>query len=158
MAGMRVMDFEPRFAAAFKSLNEAWIEQYYVVESKDEELLGDPQGRIIDQGGHALFAVDDPEVVGCCALIPMADGGFEVSKMAVAEASRGRGVGKALMRACIERARALGAPRLYLESGLALTPALALYRSFGFRDLEPEERPPSPYARVEVWMELRLDA
>ena len=53
-------------------------------------------------------------------------------------------------------ARARGAPRIYLESGTPLTPALTLYRKFGFKDLEPERRPNSPYARADVWMELIL--
>jgi putative acetyltransferase len=45
-------------------------------------------------------------------------------------------------------------PRLYLETNSALAPALALYRSFGFQEIRPET--PSPYARADVIMELRL--
>ena len=156
MAGMEIIDFEPRFAGAFKALNEAWISRYYEIEAKDHAILGDPQGAILDPGGHVFFSVEGDEAIGCCALIPMTDGGFELVKMAVAETSRGKGSGRALMAACVERARELGAPRVYLESGLALKPALSLYRSFGFVDVPPARRPPSPYARVEVWMELRL--
>jgi putative acetyltransferase len=91
--------------------------------------------------------------VGCVALIALADGGYEVAKMTVSEAARGTGLGRRLMQACIDRARAEGAPRLYLETNSSLAPALALYRSVGFRDLPPR---PTPYARADVWMELRL--
>jgi GNAT superfamily N-acetyltransferase len=119
-------------------------------------VIGDPEGQIVDKGGHVFLALEDGVPVGCVALIPMADGGFELAKMAVAEARQGRGHAKALMAACVERARALGAPRLYLESNEILTPARALYRAFGFRDLEPERRPASPYSRANVWMELPL--
>jgi len=161
MAAMPVIDFEPHFADAFRTLNEAWITRFFAMEPKDAELIGDPQGQILDKGGHVFFAMGEGaqaggEPVGCVALIAMADGGFEVAKMAVSEASQGRGHAKALMAACIERARSLGAPRLYLESNEILTPARALYRAFGFTDLEPERRPPSPYSRANVWMELRL--
>ena len=156
MPAMRIIDFQPKFAPAFKALNEAWISRHYVLEPKDAEILGDPQGAIIDQGGFVFLAVEGDATIGCCAMIPMEGGGFEIVKMAVDEARRGHGAGRALMAACVDRGRSLNAPRLYLESGLALKPALALYRSFGFADLEPERRPPSPYARVEVWMELRL--
>ncbi len=37
-----------------------------------------------------------------------------------------------------------------------LAPALALYRSFGFRELTGMKRRPRDYARVDVWMELAL--
>ena len=73
---MEIRDFEPGYAAAFKALNEAWITRHYAVEPKDEELLGDPLGKIIAKGGLIPFAVEDGEAVGCCAMIPMADGGY----------------------------------------------------------------------------------
>ena len=156
MTLMEIIDFEPRFADAFFGLNEAWVSRHFVMEAKDREVLGDPQGAIIDKGGFVFVAVGGDEAVGCCALMAMADGGFEIAKMAVADGFKGRGIGKALMAACIDRARDVGAPRLYLESGSILTPALTLYRAFGFQDLPPERRPVSPYARADVWMELLL--
>jgi GNAT superfamily N-acetyltransferase len=156
MAAMPVIDFEPRFADAFRTLNEAWITRFFAMEPKDAQIIGDPQGQIIDKGGHVFIAMEDGAPVGCVALVPMPDGGFELAKMAVSEASQGRGHAKALMAACVDRARALGATRLYLESNEILTPARALYRAFGFRDLEPERRLASPYSRANVWMELPL--
>jgi GNAT superfamily N-acetyltransferase len=156
MAAMPVIDFEPRFADAFRTLNEAWITRFFAMEPKDAQIIGDPQSQIIDKGGHVFFAVEGGAPVGCVALVPMSDGGFELAKMAVSEASQGRGHAKALIAACVDRARALGASRLYLESNEILTPARALYRAFGFRDLEPERRLASPYSRANVWMELPL--
>jgi putative acetyltransferase len=151
---METVDYRPELAGAFKALNEAWITQFFRLEPKDVEVLADPAGKIIAPGGHIVFVLEAGEAVGCCALIAMPDGGFEVAKMAVAEAHKGRGLGRVLMAACVERARATGAPRLYLETNSALAPALGLYRSFGFRVIEPAE--PSPYARADVAMELRL--
>jgi GNAT superfamily N-acetyltransferase len=153
---MRIVDYRPELAGAFKALNEAWITRYFALEAKDREVLDDPQGRIIDRGGQILFLVEAGETVGCCALKAMADGGFEVAKMAVIEGHKGKGFGRALMAACVERAKAAGAPRLYLETNSALAPALALYRGFGFEPLDGVSRGPSDYARVDVWMELRL--
>lgn len=151
---MQIVDFRPDFAAAFRTLNEAWITRLFALEDKDREVLGDPQGRIIDRGGQVFIALDADEPVGCCALMALADGGFEVAKMAVADSHKGRGIGRDLMAACVERARRLGAPRLYLETNSSLAPALGLYRSFGFREIQPET--PSPYARADVIMELRF--
>jgi ribosomal protein S18 acetylase RimI-like enzyme len=153
---MEIVEYRPELAAAFKALNEAWITQYFVIEAKDREVLDDPQGKIIDRGGRIFFLVEGEEVVGCCALLAMADGGFEVAKMAVAEPHKGKGFGRDLMAACVERGRAAGVPRLYLETNSALAPALALYRSFGFRELSGMKRGASDYARVDVWMELVL--
>ena len=151
---MQIVDFRPELAPAFKALNEAWITRLFALEAKDQEVLGDPQGKVIDPGGHVFFALDEDAPVGCCALMPLADGGFEVAKMAVADSHRGRGLGRELMAACVARARAVGAPRLYLETNSSLAPALGLYRSFGFRQIEPPA--PSPYARADVIMELRF--
>lgn len=156
MRRMQIVDFEPRFADAFRTLNEAWITRFFAMEPKDAEIINDPQGKILDHGGHVFFAVDEGRPVGCVALVLMDDGGFELAKMAVDESSQGRGHAKALMSACIERARAAGVWRLYLESNASLTPARALYRAFGFQDLPPDRRLASPYSRADVWMELVL--
>ena len=155
----RIVPYDhPAHAQPWKRLNEAWIGANFAIEAKDREVLDDPQGRIVAKGGHILMLLDgegdDAPAIGCIALIPMADGGFEVAKMAVADSHKGRGLGRALMAACVERARTAGAPRLYLETNSKLAPALGLYRSFGFVQIEPPE--PSPYARADVVMELRL--
>ena len=153
---MEIIDFEPKYAKAFRTLNEAWISRFYALEPDDAEIMGEPRGRIIDKGGYVFFALEAGRAVGCVGLVPMTDGGFKVVKMAVDEACQGHGFAKALLQTCIDRARSLGAPRLYLESGLKLTPALTLYRRTGFKHLPPERRPDTPYARTEVWMELVL--
>jgi ribosomal protein S18 acetylase RimI-like enzyme len=151
---MQIVDFRSELAGAFKALNEAWITTLFALEPKDLAVLADPERQVIAPGGRLLFALEDGEAVGCCALMALPDGGFEVAKMAVADAYKGRGLGRALMAAAVERAKAAGAPRLYLETNSSLAPAMALYRSFGFAEVTPAEQ--SPYARVDVCMELRL--
>ena len=77
---MEIVDFRAELAGAFKTLNEAWITQYFRLEPKDVEVLGDPQGRVIDHGGRIVFVVEDGEAIGCCALMALPDGGFEVAR------------------------------------------------------------------------------
>jgi len=151
---VRIVDFQPDHAPAFRILNEAWIGRHFAIEDKDREVLDDPVGKILAKGGRIFMALtQDDAPVGCVAMIPMADGGFEVAKMTVAESQRGAGLGRALMQACIDAAAQAGAPRLYLETNSALAPARSLYRAMGFADLPAQ---PTAYARCDVWMERRL--
>ena len=147
---MEIVEFEPRHAQAFQALNEAWISKYFVIEPKDREVLGDPQGKIIDKGGRVFMALKEGEPVGCAALLKMDDGGYEVAKMTVSETLRGSGLGRLLMQRCIDAGAEMGATRLYLETNSSLAPALGLYRAMGFRDLAPAE---TPYVRADVFME-----
>src|SRR5690606_39452497 len=96
------------------------------------------------------------EVVGVCALIPCHLDGyeFELAKMGVQENLRGIGIGKALAIHTVEKARALGAKKLFLESNRLLQPALSLYRKIGFVEVSGV---PSPYERSDIQMELDLD-
>jgi putative acetyltransferase len=95
-------------------------------------------------------------VIGCVALEPTGDGVFELSKMAVAPDERGRGTGRRLMNAAIERARALGATSLFLGSNHRLEAAVGLYESAGFRHVARDRVGPLPYARADVFMEMEL--
>ena len=151
---MEIVEFQPGHAAAFKALNEAWITKHFAIERKDREVLDDPEGRIIAEGGRIFMALARGEPVGCVALMKMADGGYEVAKMTVAETLRGSGVGRRLMQRCIEAGAEDGAPRLYLETNSGLAPALGLYRAMGFVDVR--DPPGTEYARCDVWMERRL--
>jgi N-acetylglutamate synthase-like GNAT family acetyltransferase len=150
---IQIVPFAPRHADAWRTLNEAWIARFFVIEPKDREALEDPQRKIVAKGGTIFIAERAGEAVGCAALLKMDDGGYELAKMAVAEHAKGGGIGRKLIDACIDAARAAGAHRVYLESNSALAPALSLYRSAGFVDLPPS---PTPYARCDVWMELRF--
>lgn len=149
-----IVPFRPDHAAAWKTLNAVWLEAGgYPLEAKDHLVLGDPQGAVLDRGGAIFIAEQDRRAVGCCSLLPMDDGGFEVGKMAVAREAQGLGLGRALLDACEAHARERAAPRLYLETNAAQTHAIALYRRFGFVDLPPQS---SPYARANVFMDKPL--
>jgi len=140
--------------SAFWRLNEEWIVRYFAMEPKDEEALRNPRRTILDRGGRIFFAIRQGEPIGCCALVPMQPGEYELAKMAVTESCRGAGIGRILLQAVIAEAFASGATRLYLETNHQLEPAIRLYESVGFRHIPPERKTPSPYARSDVSMEL----
>ncbi len=144
-------------ATAFRTLNEEWLVRLFTLEPKDIEVLGDPEGSILRKGGHIFMAyAEENEPVGCVALIPMGDGVFELSKMAVAPAQRGKGLGRRLLVFAIEQARQLGARSLFLGSSTKLQDAVHLYESVGFRHVPRESLPLLAYSRASVFMELAL--
>ena len=154
MTEPRILPFRPDHAEAWAGLNTAWLlEGGFEIEAKDRKVIDDPQASILDPGGHIFMVERDGQAVGCCALMAMDDGGFEVAKMTVTPAARGLGLSRRLLEACEATARAAGAPRLYLETSSTLTVAGRLYHSFGFVALPPR---PTPYARADVFMEKRL--
>ena len=148
--------FQPGDEPAFRELNESWISKYFVLEEKDREVLNDPAKYILNPGGHVLMAMQAGSAVGCCALLAMGDGCFEVAKMCVSEGLRGRGIGRRVLTYTVEYARTLGASRLYLETNSKLANAIHLYESVGFRHVPVERVKPSPYARANVYMEMLL--
>ncbi|NML64584.1 bifunctional helix-turn-helix transcriptional regulator/GNAT family N-acetyltransferase [Hymenobacter sp. RP-2-7] len=154
-SGEYIRDYTAADQPIFRQLNVEWITRYFALEPADLKALDQPQDYILAPGGCILLAESAGQVVGACALIKLRDEpGYELAKMAVSPAAQGQGLGYRLGQAAVQRARELGATRLYLESNSVLTPALRLYRKLGFR---PVANPPaSPYARADVFMELFL--
>jgi putative acetyltransferase len=140
---------------AFRRLNEEWITRYFRLEEKDRKMLGNPRA-LLESGGQILMVVAGEERVGCCALVALGGGSFEIAKMAVTDAYQGQGIGRRLLTEVINHARSLGAHRLYLETNTKLVAAIKLYESLGFRYLSPDQVTPSPYDRVDAYMELYL--
>jgi len=145
-------------ATAFRTLNEEWITRYFTLEAKDRETLNDPLHSILLKGGHIFMACAGGEAVGCVALMPMPDGVYELSKMAVTPHLRGNGLGRRLLQHAIAQARSLGARSLFLGSNRRLRDAVHLYESVGFRHVKPESLPPMPYSRADVFMEMPLES
>jgi len=68
----------------------------------------------------------------------------EFRMLATAVPARGRGVGEALVRACIERAKRTGAPRLVLSTGADMVTAHRLYERLGFVRVPERDWKPIP--------------
>ena len=153
---MLISEFQPGDESAFRALNVEWIERYFRIEPPDEAVLSNPQSAILDRGGRIFFAILNETPIGCCALIHLHEGEFEVAKMAVSPSAQGQGIGRALLTAVIEAARQSGVRRLSLETNRVLTPAIRLYESCGFTHIPADRLHPSPYARSDVAMELLL--
>jgi putative acetyltransferase len=143
-------------STAFRTLNEEWITRYFTLEPMDRATLGDPDGKILSKGGHIYMAYLGQQAVGCVALIPMHNGVYELSKMAVTPEMRGLGIGRKLLEHAVAEAKRIGAKSLFLGSNSRLENAVHLYESIGFRHVPPHSLPEMPYARADVFMELPL--
>lgn len=153
---VQIVEYSPKYLKAFRDLNEEWITTYFKMEEADYSALNNPRGYILKKGGKILIALDNRKPVGVCALIKMDDGiyDFELAKMAVSPMSRGKNIGWLLGQAIIEKAKSLGASKLYLESNTILKPAINLYHKLGFKKVAGH---PTPYERCNIQMELNLN-
>jgi DNA-binding MarR family transcriptional regulator/predicted N-acetyltransferase YhbS len=90
--------------------------------------------------------------VGCGALRHHPGGRTDVKRMWVTPRVRGLGLGRRLLAELERRAAAAGATVVRLETNRALTEAIALYRSAGYREVAPFNE--EPYG--DHWFEKRL--
>jgi DNA-binding MarR family transcriptional regulator/N-acetylglutamate synthase-like GNAT family acetyltransferase len=152
---VQIVDYKPAYQEAFRKLNEEWISKYFKMEEADHKALDHPQKNIINKGGHILVALYNNEPVGVCALLKMDDPvyEYELVKMAVSPRVQGKSIGYLLGKAAMEKARSLGAKKLYLESNTILEPAINLYHKLGFKRVVGHA---SPYERCNIQMELIL--
>jgi len=150
---VQIVEYHPKYQTAFRALNEEWISAYFKMEETDYKALDDPEGYILKKGGCIIVALYDNEPVGVCALIKMNDPDydFELAKMAVSPRAQGKNIGWLLGQAIIEKAKKMGAAKLYLESNTLLKPAINLYHKLGFVKIAGRA---TPYERCNIQMEL----
>ena len=126
----------------------------------EQDVFADPWSTqdFRDCVSYAQFLVADDgggKIAGYVVALDAADEG-EILNLAVAEAGRRRGLGRALVEAILGALRDRGVQQIYLEVRESNAPARALYAAFGFKEVG---RRRAYYRRpVEDAMVLRLDA
>ena len=150
---LNIIEYSSQYQPDFRSLNLEWLDKYNLTESHDLMVLDDPQATILDRGGFIWLAISDNKVVGSAALIKEHEGEYELAKMAVTAAYRGKGISKLLIETCLAKAKEIGAKKLSLFSNHQLQTALKLYEKYGFYYVEVEN---SPFETADVKMELVL--
>jgi putative acetyltransferase len=150
---IEIIEYNNKYQPDFYKLNLAWLDKYHLTESRDLEVLEDPKGTIIDNGGFIWLAKEGDTIVGSAALIKENDTMFELAKMAVDDAYKGRGISKLLIETCINKAKSLGAAKLELFSNHQLTTALGLYEKYGFQHVSVTG---SPFETADVKMEMEI--
>ncbi len=129
----------------YEAAGEVTVEAY-----RADDFIGDDNGyeqtlRDVarrDAEAEVLVAIDEAgTLLGTATYIaagsPWADrarqGEAELRMLGVAAQARGRGVGEALVRACLERARSHGLERLVLSTQSRMRAAQRLYVRLGFQ-------------------------
>lgn len=91
------------------------------------------------QQGCAYYVVEqDGRIVGGAGIAPLqgnSDAVCELRKMYFLPEARGRGIGAAMMEACLQAARTMGYQRCYLETLTGMDAAQRLYERSGFQRL-----------------------
>ncbi|WP_344006883.1 ribosomal protein S18-alanine N-acetyltransferase, partial [Isoptericola halotolerans] len=82
----------------------------------------------------------------------------QVMTLGTAQRYQGRGVGRRLLQALVDRSRALRARALFLEVAVDNTQALALYEQFGFERLGVRKRYYQPEDKDAYTMRMELAA
>jgi putative acetyltransferase len=92
---------------------------------RDEEFL--------PPAGVFLAALREGEIIGCGGVCRLDEGAAEIRRMYVTTSARGLGVGRRLLEALEDEARALGYSSIRLETGRLQREAIGLYQSAGYR-------------------------
>lgn len=150
---LEIVNYESKYAAAFRDLNKEWIEAFFEMETQDFKSLENPQEYILNPGGFIFIALLNKIPVGACALIKHENSEYELSKMAVTPKAQGQKIGQLLAEKIIQKASDSNIKKLYLITNSSLKPAISLYEKLGFKHVQNFK---SVYKRGDVKMELFL--
>jgi ribosomal protein S18 acetylase RimI-like enzyme len=128
---------------AYRTLGDTG-DEFYEQELRDiagraatsDVLVAESAGHIVGcvtfvDGLKPLSEVDDPDAA-------------TIRMLGVATEARGRGIGEALVRACVDRARSSERKRVRLNTRTSMTGAHRLYERLGFRRDREHDWSPAP--------------
>ena len=131
------------------------VESYFDSAAFDAELVALPE-KYQEPDGALLLATFNEQPAGCVALRRIDSTSCEMKRRFVDPSFQGKGVGRALGQAIVDKAKSQGYQRVLLDSGAKQFEAHALYRSLGFTDTAPYYTLPPDLRDWLVYMELSL--
>jgi GNAT superfamily N-acetyltransferase len=118
-----------------------------------EEEFASLPGEYAPPEGRLFLALEGDEPVGCIALRRIDPETCELKRMYVRTGYRGKGIGRRLAEAVVRVAREIGYQKMRLDTVPGMDAAMSIYRSLGFREIEPYRFNPIEGA---IFMELKL--
>jgi GNAT superfamily N-acetyltransferase len=132
---------------------QAWLQIDLCFQNFEKELANLP-GDYAEPDGRLLLAYQDSQLAGCVALRKIDEGVCEMKRLFLREQFRGLGLGRQLIEAIIREAKEIGYQSIRLDTlPPKMNDAIALYRSYGFRQIAPYYGNPVSGA---MFMELSL--
>lgn len=125
-------DTRAAFAQYYAELDTRFVGgfQYALAIAVGDDELRPPRGAV-------LLARLGDRVIGCGAIRLTAPDTAHLKRMWVHPDARGLGLGRRLLAALEAQAATLGATRVQLETNRTLPEAIEMYRSGGYREVEP---------------------
>lgn len=147
---MKVVPYEPKYKNIFIEMNKKWIEEMFVLEKTDIDILNNVDN-LLAQGGEIFFTLDDDEnVLACCMLEPHENGDWEIAKFA--STGKVKGAGSMCLQACIDCAKEKNIDKLLIVSNTKCEAAVHLYRKFNFTEI-PVDKEKFPFDRANIAFE-----
>lgn len=125
------------------------IEAMLVTDMAKLDIFSPPAGRL-------LLAEWQELTVGIAGLRRLDASTAEVKRMYVRPMARRQGLGRALLQGLVAEARLMGYGLVRLDSARFMAAAHALYRSAGFREIEPYPGSEIPEAFQSNWIFMEL--
>ncbi|WP_338759792.1 GNAT family N-acetyltransferase [Bernardetia sp. ABR2-2B] len=154
---IEIINYDDNLSEWVKKLNIEWLEKYFRLEKGDVISLSNPKKEIIEKGGYIFFVKirdkNNEEIVATASLLKKTDTIFELGKMAVTSEEQGKGIGKFLLKHCLDFAKNNGISTIILYSNTVLQSAIHLYKKIGFEERPLEE---GLYERANIKMQLDL--
>ncbi len=114
---------------------EPGYRDYLELQGFDDE-FPHPEIKFGPPGGRLYLAMADGQAAGCAAFKRHTADSCEFKRLYVRPRFRGRHIGRMLVTRAMDDARAMGYPRMVLDTFPFLVNAIRLYRDLGFHDIE----------------------
>ncbi len=111
----------------------------------------------VPPSGRLLFGQYEAKIAGCVCLRKIGEDIGEIKRMYVKPEFRRKGIGRALLETIINESSKIGYSKIRLDSAPFAKQAQALYRAFGFQDIDPYlEKTEIPLEHRANWVFMEL--